>query len=133
MPLKIDDLYSNVALAGLRDGDQQPIRSNTLPTRDRIGGPNPTETMCKITFTDSPNPEESLAHELLHSALQKDGYQRMRYGTCSFTLDDKWFGNLIFCLVNELQHHRMYPRYLELGFDESKFLRRAREGDAAVR
>ncbi len=45
----------------------------------------------------------------------------MRDGTCSFALDGKWFGNLITCLDNELQHQRMYHRYLELGFDASKF------------
>lgn len=121
MPLKIDDLYSNVALAGLRDALSTTHKIEYVADKGPNWGSQIDGNNAQITFTDSPNPQESLAHELLHLALQKDGYQRMRYGTCSFTLDDKWFGNLISCLDNELQHQRMYPRYLELGFDASKF------------
>lgn len=121
MTLRIDDLYSNVALAGLRAELSTIYDIEYVLGRGQYWGSEIDGNLARITFSDSPHPHECLAHELLHVGLQKDGYRRMRYGTCSFTLDGRWFPNLLTCLDNELQHQRMYPRYCELGFDPHRF------------
>jgi hypothetical protein len=64
--------------------------------------------------------ESCLAHELLHLWLQARGYRRIRRGVSSFD-ETGWLGQFITALDNELQHHRMFPRYLALGLDPRWF------------
>lgn len=65
-------------------------------------------------------PEESFVHELLHFKCQIMGFKRMRYGCCSADKDG-YFSKLITALDNELQHHKIYSQYMDLGYDEHHF------------
>lgn len=72
-----------------------------------------------ITYAKSKNKIGSLAHELLHFKMQKSGYRRMR---CSLTtLNPQAIQHLVGCLDNELQHHRMFKNFVDLGFKKSNF------------
>lgn len=85
------------------------------------------DDVASITFCDTDAPEPCLAHELLHAWLQSKGYRRLRIGYSSFD-QSPWFGNLITALDNELQHHRMYSKFLELGFRPKEFFGEADKG-----
>lgn len=72
-----------------------------------------------VCYTKTKNKESALAHELLHFSIQKSGYKRM---CCSITtLNPTSMKQLIDCLDNELQHHRMFSQYCELGYQREKF------------
>jgi len=68
-----------------------------------------------ITYTPTDHPEACLAHELLHIQLQENGY-RCYLTAVSFAPKHDWVLFLLSKLDNELQHHKLYPAFLRLGF-----------------
>jgi hypothetical protein len=73
----------------------------------------------KIGCADTPNPGAALAHELLHLEMKLRGCRSLYYivpqGDPGFELT---FQD---CLNNELQHHKMYPEFIALGFQGDEF------------
>src|SRR5205823_12320984 len=76
--------------------------------------------IAHISYQKTAHPGASLAHELLHVLVQHSGYERIRVGFS--TIDQTWrFQRLMTCLDNELQHHKMFPRFAQLGFPANEF------------
>jgi hypothetical protein len=64
-------------------------------------------------------PAESMFHELLHAKIKLQGYTQ--YLTFFQTVDGDSAKVLAEALDNELQHHRMFPLFLDAGFDPERF------------
>jgi hypothetical protein len=76
--------------------------------------------LADISYAKTKHPGGALAHELLHVVTQYKGYRRIRVGFS--TIDQtRCFLRLMTCLDNELQHHKMYPRFVQLGFAPYEF------------
>ncbi|WP_292459586.1 hypothetical protein [Mesorhizobium sp.] len=74
-----------------------------------------------IRIAETGRPLSSFAHELLHLRLSARGYRHILAGG---NIDDQKRLQLIEVLValdNELQHHRMFPDFIEAGFNGSEF------------
>lgn len=72
-----------------------------------------------VVYAKTKNKQCALAHELLHFSIQKSGYRRMRASTT--TLKPTSMKRLVECLDNELQHHRMFAQYRDLGYPPKNF------------
>jgi hypothetical protein len=71
-----------------------------------------------IGYATANHPAGCLGHELLHLILQKDGFRQIRRGI-SATIPDAM--RLIDVLNNELQHHKMFPLFVEAKFPGDHF------------
>jgi hypothetical protein len=76
------------------------------------------EGKAVIGYCKTESPDAAFAHELLHIKAElnglKDPYVR------SMEKDVDW--SLIRFLINQLAHHRIYPEFYDLGFNEEEFL-----------
>jgi hypothetical protein len=73
-----------------------------------------------IEFAPSDKSPSSLAHELLHFKIQKSGYKRLMVVATNSEYKSL-MGRLISALDNELQHHKMYKHFTELGYGKKQF------------
>ncbi len=78
------------------------------------------DSVLNIGYSKTKNPGGALAHELLHGWVQHCGYRRLILDFSAIDNTSR-FTNLVRCLDNELQHHKMYPRFKELGFGPIEF------------
>lgn len=73
-----------------------------------------------VSYAPTSNYAASLAHELLHFEIQMKGYRRIRCTVSS--LKDKAFAvALVGALDNELQHHRIFDEFRNMGFPNESF------------
>lgn len=91
-------------------------------SKDNGWGNNLDGDIAKIAWTGCAHPSASLAHELLHIQLQLNGYKRIRIGISNITTPEV-FKSLMECVDNEIQHHKIYPQFIALGFLPSQFYR----------
>lgn len=90
------------------------------PNAKGWGSSQPQNGKAIIHTSKTAQPVESLAHELLHLWLQTQGYRRPRL--MIWPTDQVGFGShLMTFLDNELQHHRMFARFLAAGLDPVRF------------
>jgi hypothetical protein len=73
-----------------------------------------------ICYCGCKHPSASLAHELLHLDTQLRGYKRMRISISSIDQTNA-FKILIDALDNELQHHKFYKAFIDIGFTPDQF------------
>jgi hypothetical protein len=73
-----------------------------------------------VGYVKTNTPGGALAHELLHGWVQGCGYNRIAIGISAIDNTDR-FRRLLNCLDNELQHHKMYPKFQALGFSPNEF------------
>ena len=73
-----------------------------------------------ITYVETNYPESCFVHELLHLDTQLHGYRNLKYGFSDAFMNEELVG-IIKALDNELQHHKMFTKYIELGYDEKEF------------
>ncbi|MEJ6120848.1 hypothetical protein MT390_02980 [Vibrio sp. 2-Bac 85] len=73
-----------------------------------------------IEFSPSDKSPSSLAHELLHFKVQKSGYKRLKV-LATKSMYQPMMNLLITALDNELQHHKMYSYFIDLGYKKDKF------------
>ena len=73
-----------------------------------------------VGYVKTSAPGGALAHELLHGWVQHRGYKRLIIAVSAID-QTRRFGRLLECLDNELQHHKMYPRFKALGFNPTEF------------
>jgi hypothetical protein len=78
---------------------------------------DPIRTIISIAPTSYP--AESMFHELLHAQMKLKGYKQ--YLTFVRTADNALVKVLSEALDNELQHHRMFPVFVNAGFDPKRF------------
>lgn len=72
-----------------------------------------------VDFSPEDKSPSALAHELLHFKTQMSGYKRLRV-IATNAQDKKGMKLLMEALDNELQHHKMYKSFLQLGFSKEK-------------
>jgi hypothetical protein len=72
-----------------------------------------------IGCADTPNPGAALAHELLHGQMKLRGCRSLYYIVPR--TEPGLALNFRNCLNNELQHHKMYPEFIALGFQGDEF------------
>ena len=89
-------------------------------SQDGFWGAHQDGDMAVITYASSSDKVSCLAHELLHFKVQKDGYRRLRVIATSYS-EKKLAKSLLNALDNELQHHKMFPMFKEMGFLSEKF------------
>jgi hypothetical protein len=115
-PSKLESHPSIAKLAGVVRAELK-IRYEQIPSgwSSQIKG-----STLRIGYSDSPHPVSCLAHELLHAKIQLNGYRRIKI---SFTGhgNPANFSRMVDALDNELQHHRMFPSYQELGLPPEQF------------
>jgi hypothetical protein len=71
-----------------------------------------------IKYSWSTYPDACFAHELLHIELELNGLKDPF--VWSYEKNISWTD--IRFLINQLAHHRMYPKFIEMGFSEEEFL-----------
>lgn len=113
-----DELLHHYAAIDYEQSDDEDWESNVVGN------------LARVYYADDPNPACCLAHELLHLWLQANGYRRIRNGLSDFD-ETPWFGSFMTSLDNELQHHRVSQRFLDMGFDGQKFYGHSDAGIAA--
>jgi hypothetical protein len=71
----------------------------------------------KTTIFHAPSnrPQACLGHELLHASLKGQGYKQYTVALC-FTGKKSVIARVLSALDNELQHHKFYDLFLNLGF-----------------
>lgn len=79
------------------------------------------EKIAEIYFYKTKHPISAFTHELLHINTQLEGYKRLR-GAISLNLKfHSKLAQLLTCLDNEFQHHKMYDKFIEMGFPSIEF------------
>lgn len=73
-----------------------------------------------VSYCKTQNQLAALAHELLHFKIQKEGYKRLR-SVVSPPEHRLLAKRLLDALDNELQHHKMYDLYTNMGFLKHHF------------
>ncbi|EHR0248295.1 TPA: hypothetical protein NJ512_001432 [Vibrio parahaemolyticus] len=73
-----------------------------------------------IEFSPDDKSPSALAHELLHFKVQKSGYKRLRV-IATNAKNKQGMKLLMEALDNELQHHKMYKSFVEMGFSKQSF------------
>ena len=76
-----------------------------------------------IYYSQCKNPEESFSHELLHFDCQLNGFCRPKYSLIENSLNTHYLDNLLDALDNELQHHKIYSDYLQMGYNANAFFK----------
>lgn len=79
-----------------------------------------TDGAIDIEYGSAKYPDAALAHELLHARVQLDGYRRYLTNIAPPS-KNIIVREILGALDNELQHHRMLPRFLDMGFRASQF------------
>jgi hypothetical protein len=89
-------------------------------SNDDTWSSNIVDNKSIITYCDTKYPESCFTHELLHIDTQIRGYKRLKVGISAFDQTD-YFKTLMSALDNELQHHKMFTEYEELGYPKEQF------------
>lgn len=76
--------------------------------------------VATIWWCGCKHPSASLAHELLHIQLQLNGYRRIRIHISNIA-PIKTIQRLFDCIDNEIQHHKIYPEFISMGFTAEQF------------
>jgi hypothetical protein len=117
--MKIDDLISEKNKA-LFDRVNKIYPVDIIATSDTTWGSNLKDGKTVISYCDTKYPEECFTHELLHIDTQIKGYKRLRFGFSAFDTSD-YFKELMSAIDNELQHHKMFPDFLKMGYNKEQF------------
>lgn len=104
--------------------------SNHLPiqlkkSEDELWGSNIEEKRIIITHSDTIRPQACFTHELLHVDTQLNGYRRLRSGLSLNNAVHQQLPFLCPAIDNEFQHHKMYPRFIGLGYAPNEFYHEA--------
>ena len=68
-----------------------------------------------VFHAPSNHPQACLGHELLHASLKNQGYKQFTVAVC-LTAKKHIIARVLGALDNELQHHKFYKSFLNLGF-----------------
>lgn len=71
-----------------------------------------------IRYCETKYSASCLAHELLHVIVQKRGFRQVKL---SFSTQIPKLSDLVDCLNNELQHHKMFPLFTGARFKSEQF------------
>jgi len=77
-------------------------------------------SLIVIGVKQSKYPISCFTHELLHAEIQIRGYKKLKYGKSSL-FPNADLVTIMDALDQELQHHKMFQRFIELGFPSNEF------------
>lgn len=87
------------------------------PSNNEYWGSSLENGIAQIFVSPTTRPAACLAHELLHIKVQLLGIRQIRIGFWSLDPDGRFSDPL----NNELQHHRMFQSFVDLGFPPAEF------------
>src|SRR5690606_10117535 len=108
--------------AALLDSVQQKVKLRFEKSGSRDWLSSLDHDRAVIEYTGCRHPSATLAQELLLLDLQLSGYRRIRLGISS-VFDQDAMPGFISVLDHELQRHKIYERFLALGFTPDQFYR----------
>jgi hypothetical protein len=79
------------------------------------------ERRILVSYTETNHPQAAFTHELLHIETQLNGYRRLRAGVSLNHAVREQLPSLCGVIDNEFQHYKMYPRFIELGYEPHEF------------
>lgn len=82
---------------------------------------NMEEKRIKIGYSSTNHPIAAFTHELLHIDTQLNGYRRLRSGLSLNPAVHQQLPFLCEAIDNEFQHHKMYSKFIEMGYDPDQF------------
>jgi hypothetical protein len=125
----VDEALANEAVKSLSDEveAQTPVEIN-LGSAHACWSSITKDGRTKIGIAPTARPAPSMAHELLHARLKIRGY-RQYLTTTSLDPRPELLSDIGQALDNELQHHRMYPEFLKMGFSPDQFYHDGDEAD----
>ena len=74
-----------------------------------------------ISHSKTNHLQAAFTHELLHIETQLKGYRRLRAGVSLNRSIQEQLPFLCEAIDSEFQHHKMYPRFIELGYQPHEF------------
>jgi len=109
---RVNALYERIKNEGLTIRPKQ-VRGDSWGTEIVAG-------VAHLQYCGCTYPSAALAHELLHLDTQLKGYKRIRIGFSEFDTTPT-FRTFMEALDNELQHHKFFAEFLDMGFTPSQF------------
>jgi hypothetical protein len=92
-----------------------------VKSQDHHWGSNKLSGTIIIEYSDTSHPEASFCHELLHFDAQDRGYRRIRGALSLNAAAHSDLSRLCEMIDNEFQHHKMYPKFVSLGYAPTEF------------
>ncbi|HUE80270.1 MAG TPA: hypothetical protein VMN38_11655 [Sphingomicrobium sp.] len=114
-----DALASQAGIKDLYDRIDAASPITIAPSGEKTWASTTDAAGTTISVAPTAHPVESLAHELLHADLKLAGFRQ--YCTFLTVNGDKTVFQLASALDNELQHHRMFSKFVASGFDPTRF------------
>ncbi len=105
----------------LYDRVRKYYKVNLKRSSDDSWGSNIEIDALIIWHSPTEYPVSAFTHELLHSDTQLNGYKRIRAGVSLNPETHIVLPRICSCLDNELQHHKMFDRFIGLGFPSEEF------------
>lgn len=91
-------------------------------SKDESWGASTMNGATIIEYSPTKNPIEALAHELLHAELKLAGYRQFLALVALVPFERRrLYLSILSMLDNELQHHRMFKRFADLGLSGKRF------------
>lgn len=124
----IDKARTDPRLQSLLKNLATQVKIKYVRSEDDGWASNLEGTVATIWWCGCKHPSASLAHELLHIQLQLNGYRRIRVSVSNIASPET-SKRLMDCIDNEIQHHKIYPVFISMGFTPEQFYR---DSDAEV-
>jgi hypothetical protein len=114
-----DVLAANAAVKALYDHVDALSPIVVTVSSEETWSSKTTAVGTEISVAPTAHAAESLFHELLHAELKLSGFRQ--HLTFVRINDDSSIPSLAGALDNELQHHRMFAKFIATGFDPAHF------------
>jgi hypothetical protein len=106
------ELYNNV---------REHYKINLKKSDDHMWGSHIKNNVVIISHSKTNYPISAFTHELLHPDTQLKGYNRVYTGVSLNKDTQPHINRLCNCLDNELQHHKMFEKFVKMGFPPEEF------------
>ena len=116
----LDKAKSDRRVQSLLKNLEAQVKIKYRRSNDDGWGSNLEGLFATIWWCGCKHPSASLAHELLHIQLQINGYRRIRV-IVSNIASYEIIKRLMDCIDNEIQHHKIYPLFISMGFTPEQF------------
>ncbi len=103
------------------DSVRENYKVNLKRSSDHDWGSNVEKDTFIIWHSPTKYPISAFTHELLHADTQLNGYKRIRAGVSLNPETHNILPRICSCLDNEMQHHKMFDKFISLGFPAEEF------------
>jgi hypothetical protein len=121
-PYEVTKALENAKVKALFETIERQTPITFMPSMDDQWGASTQNGATKIEFAQTKAPVEALAHELLHTELKLGGFRQYTAMCALAPIERKsLYLDVLSMLDNELQHHRMFKRFSDLGLSGKRF------------